>query len=142
MVPPPAVIPTGPAVYENGTWVCEGPEPPAEVDGYWSCCPSGWKKFRFGDTRPCPDEQDLIKCGPRPDGMDASSTKCCVDGRWAIVGQPGVDPCALPGQVILTPDEILAPELELEREPVITPMMMLAGGAVAITLIGLAFLAR
>jgi hypothetical protein len=74
--------------------------------------------------------------------MDASSVKCCADGRWAIIGEPGTDPCATPGQIAPEDVEILAPEIEIRDEPLISPKLMLVGGAVAITLIGLAFLAR
>jgi len=144
MVPPPSAVPVGPAVFNNGKWTCEGAEPPAEADGYWVCCPSGWKKAPFGDSNPCKGEDDLVACGPVPDGMEIPQVKCCAEQkRWALVSGPGVDPCALPGQRgPLTSEDILAPELEFEREPVVTPKMMIAGGIVAVTLIGLAFLAR
>lgn len=147
MVPPPSPVPTGPAVFQDGRWVCEGAEPPQEVDGYWACCPSGWKKNPFTQTKPCLGKDlDLQKCGPLPDGMDETQVKCCLEQkRWALISVPGVDPCALPGQQgpILTAEDILAPELEFDRDaPLISPGMMIAGGAVFITLIGLAMLAR
>lgn len=146
MLPPPGP-PTGPAIFSNGKWNCEGAEPPQEVDGYWACCPSGWKKVPFTQTKPCiGNDLDLMTCGPIPDGMDETQVKCCLDQRrWAILGSDGKDPCALPGQSgpILTSEDILAPELEFDRdEPLITPVMMVAGGAVFVTLIGLALLAR
>lgn len=144
MVPPPSAVPVGPAVFSDGKWVCEGPKPQAEVDGYWACCPSGWKKAPFGDPNPCKGEEQLSSCGPLPEGMDASQVKCCIDKKeWAAISDPSIDPCGLPGQQgPLTAEDILAPELEIEREPIITPKLMMIGGVVAITLLGLAFLAR
>lgn len=143
MVPPPSAVPIGPAVFENGKWICEGPKPQAEPDGMWTCCPSGWKKAPFGEQNPCKGEEDLLICGTLPEGMEASQVKCCADQkRWAVVSG-GADPCGLPGQQgPLTSDDILAPELEIEREPILSPKLMLVGGVVVVTLLGLAFLAR
>jgi len=141
MVPPPSAVPVGPAIFEEGEWVCQGPEPQAEVDGYWSCCPSGWKKAPFGEMRPCKGEDNLLTCGSIPDGLDISQVKCCVDRReWISVN----DTCGLlPGKEgPIRAEDILASDLEFEREPVVTPKMLIAGGFVAVTLIGLAILAR
>ena len=137
MVPPPSAVPVGPAVFEKGQWVCEGPKPQAEADGFWTCCPSGWKKAPFGEQNPCKGEEDQMICGPIPEGMDVTQVKCCSNQKqWAPT-------CDLPEQQgPLTSEDILAPELEIEREPIITPKLMVIGGVVAITLLGLAFLAR
>jgi hypothetical protein len=148
MVPPPSATPStaaGPATYQGGKWVCQGVEPQPEADGYWTCCPSGWKKTPFSDNVPCKGEEGLVTCGPLPEGMDPAQTKCCVDQRqWTAISDPSADPCSLikGRQGPITSEDILAPELEIEREPVITPKMMIAGGIVAVTLIGLALLAR
>jgi len=145
MAPPPSATSTGPAIYKDSKWVCDGPEPKAESDGYWTCCPAGWKKAPFGDKNPCKGDEGLMTCGPLPEGMDPAQSKCCDDQReWRQITDPNVDPCSLikGHQGVVTSEDILAPELEVAREPIVTPKMMIAGGIVAVSLIALALLAR
>lgn len=76
--------------------------------------------------------------------MDESQVVCCLDQkRWTLVGPAGTNPCGLPGQTgsVTSAEDILATEIDTNVGPVVTPMMLVAGGVVFITLIGLTFVA-
>ncbi len=82
----------------------------------------------------------MIKCGPLPEGASIADAVCCENLKeWVPRDSSGADPCvqaallqsqqtgqAVPGvtQTILT-DEVL-----LEREPLVSPILLLGGGLV------------
>ena len=113
----------------------------SEADGYYHCCPeTGWTKTGYDVTRPCGENYGMIKCGPLPEGASIADAVCCENLKeWVPRDSSGADPCvqaallqsqqtgqAVPGvtQTILT-DEVL-----LEREPLVSPILLLGGGLV------------
>jgi hypothetical protein len=135
--PPPAPPPkkaAAPAKYIGGKWVCEGDTPPQEADGYYHCCPSGWNKTKFEVTRPCGKDYGQTICGPLPEGATIDDGVCCESMKeWMPNTEDGSDPCkqaaldsgrAVPGYM----DTMLAPELVVDRGPLVSPVIMMAGG--------------
>ena len=140
--PPPGIPPGGaPPQFIEGKWQCSGTPPASEADGYYHCCPeTGWTKTGYDVTRPCGENYGMIKCGPLPEGASIADAVCCENLKeWVPRDSSGADPCvqaallqsqqtgqAVPGvtQTILT-DEVL-----LEREPLVSPILLLGGGLV------------
>jgi len=135
MLPPP--VPPGPATFKDGMWTCPGTQPVSDAEGFYTCCPSGWVKVKYGDTEYCKGEdKELETCGPRPEGSMGTLTCDTRSRQWVTIGQP------VATSIPTTPEEILAPELDIEREPLVTPQLMLVGGAVFVSLIVLTLIAR
>lgn len=136
IAPPPGPPPPGtnPAKYIGGKWVCDGNPPPQEADGYYHCCPAGWTKTPFEVTKPCGADYGQTVCGPLPEGATINDGVCCEDMReWMPHTADGSDPCmqaALSSGVAVPniPDTMLAPELIVDRGPLVSPVVMLAGG--------------
>jgi hypothetical protein len=136
IAPPPGPPPVSavPAKYVGGKWVCEGDTPPQEKDGYYHCCPGGWTKTKFEVTRPCGKDYGQTICGPLPEGATVDDGVCCESmNEWMPSTEDGSDPCvqaalasgrAVPGYM----DTMLAPELVVDQGPLVSPIMMMAGG--------------
>lgn len=116
-LPPPVAAPT-PAKFRGGQWVCDDAKPPSDANSYYHCCPSGWTKVPFGDTRPCKGkDEELETCGPLPEGAAPEEAVCCPRLKeWVLADPSGGDPCpaaiaaagrAVPG----APETILAPDI-------------------------------
>jgi hypothetical protein len=143
--PPPSTPKPIQADYRGGTWSCDNqPRPAEDVAGYYHCCPSGWTKVPFGDTRPCKgNERSLSVCGPLPEGATHAEAVCCENMKeWVPAGEGGGDPCkaaaiasgkAVPGMM----ETMLAPEIIERADTLVTPTMMIVGGLAAAGVIGL-----
>ena len=131
---PPAPGSTGPARYIGGKWVCNGNPPKQTANGYFHCCPGGWTHTPFEVTRPCGKDYGKTVCGPLPEGASLDDGVCCENMReWMPYIEGGGDPCeaaalasgrAVPGMM----KTMLAPELVVDRGPLISPVVMMAGG--------------
>lgn len=118
---PPKVPVHSPAIYRGGQWVCDDPKPASDKNNYYHCCPSGWTKVPFGDTRPCKGkDEEMEACGPLPEGATPEDVTCCPQLReWVLADPSGGDPCeaaiisagvAVPGApetMVLAPDIIV-----------------------------------
>lgn len=136
VAPPPGPPPA--AIFRAGQWVCDTAKPVAtDPNKYWHCCPSGWVQATHGDTQPCkgPD-RDLLDCGPLPEGASTADAVCCPRIRQWVPKTSTGDPCAdaenqtgqaIPGR----PETILAPDIEFQPEPLISPKFLMIGGLAA-----------
>jgi len=143
-IAPPPGPPPGPGKFTGTEWVCPGDKPASTATEYYHCCPSGWTKVPFGDTNPCKGkDREIMVCGPLPEGANPAEATCCENLKEWVPLLPGdPDPCkaaalasgrAVPG----VPGTILADDIVIPNEPLITPTMMLVGGVAAMGLIGL-----
>lgn len=143
MAPPPAAPPgapapnSAPAKYIGGKWVCSGPAPVQTADSYYHCCPGGWTKTGFHITRPCDKDYGQIVCGPLPEGASIDEGVCCENLKeWMPNIPDGSDPCvaaedALIAQGKVVPgraESMLAPALDVDQGPLISPTIMIVGG--------------
>lgn len=136
---PPPGAPSGsaPARYIGGKWVCSGDAPPQTKDGYFHCCPGGWTHTGFQITRPCGQDYGQTVCGPIPEGYTVDDGVCCENLKEWVPNIPdGSDPCEAAEQALMAqgkvvvgrPESMLAPELVIDRGPLISPTIMIAGG--------------
>jgi len=133
MTPPPIPPPTT-AMFKDGQWSCENsPQPQEDAVGSYFCCPSGWTRVKFGDINPCIKERGAYICGPLPDGASKDTAVCCEEIKEWVPKDPSGDSCikfaqasgrALPG----VPEMILAPDIQIDRTPLISSRLMMIGG--------------
>ncbi len=145
---PPGIPPGGqPPQFIEGKWQCSGSQPPSQADGYFFCCPEmGWTKVAFDDSRPCGDNYGQTKCGPLPEGATTADAVCCESiTEWAPRDIGGGDPClqaallksettgqAIPGVT----ETILVDDFIADREPLVSPTVMIAGILAVVILFG------
>jgi len=122
VAPPPPPEPS-PAAFRSGQWVCDDPKPPSDANNYFHCCPSGWTKVPFGDTRPCKGkDREIEVCGPLPQGASPEEATCCEQIKeWVPSDPSGGDPCAAAaastGQAVPgIPETILAPDIVVPQD--------------------------
>ena len=121
------------AAFLGGKWVCSGAKPPSDATGFYACCPSGWTRVSYGDVSYCKGrDKDLQLCGPLPKGAVYGQVGCDPQfRRWVPISQIRA----------LSPQDILAPALDVRRESLITPQILIAGGISFIVLTALGILA-
>jgi hypothetical protein len=145
--PPPPPPPKFDATFKEGKWDCSShPKPASDKDNYYHCCPSGWTKTPFNDTKPCKGKEgEKLICGPLPQGAKDSDVICCeLLKQWL----PGNDPAvctqaalqsgrAIPGmEQTMLAEEIQAPP------SIISPALLIGGGLAAAGLIVLTIFLR